>query len=43
MSFWARLGAPFVRYARWLHTRWPAGVVEPLPEVDETGATRVSG
>ena len=31
------------RYARWLHTRWPAGTVETLPEVGEDGATSVSG
>ena len=27
------------RYARWLHTGWPAGTVEKLPEVDEDGTT----
>src|SRR5512139_3886183 len=31
------------RYARWLHTRWPAGRVEKLPEVAEDGSTRVPG
>ena len=31
------------RYTHWLHTRWPAGGVEPLPEVGEDGATSVSG
>jgi thioredoxin reductase/ferredoxin len=31
------------RYARWLHTRWPAGTVEPLPEVREDGSTNVPG
>ena len=31
------------KYACWLHTRWPAGVVEKLPEVDENGQTNVSG
>ena len=31
------------RYARWLHTRWPAGVVEKLPEVREDGSTNVPG
>jgi NosR/NirI family nitrous oxide reductase transcriptional regulator len=31
------------RYARWLHTRWPAGTVERLPELTEEGATRLSG
>src|SRR6266853_1946410 len=27
------LTAPFVRYARWLHTRWPSGTVESLPAI----------
>lgn len=31
------------RYARWLHTGWPAGTVEPLPEVAEDGTTAVPG
>ena len=31
------------RYARWLHTRWPAGTVEPLPEVGADGRTSVPG
>ncbi|MEO5617807.1 MAG: NAD(P)-binding domain-containing protein, partial [Candidatus Eisenbacteria bacterium] len=31
------------RYARWLHTGWPAGTVEPLPETGPAGRTRVSG
>ncbi len=31
------------RYARWLHTQWPAGRVEPLPDVREDGATGVPG
>jgi NosR/NirI family nitrous oxide reductase transcriptional regulator len=31
------------RYARWLHTRWPAGGVEKLPEVGEDGSTSVPG
>src|SRR6185295_8024744 len=31
------------RYTRWLHTRWPAGSVEPLPEVAPDGSTRVPG
>jgi len=31
------------RYAGWLHTRWPAGKVEPLPEVAEDGSTSVPG
>src|SRR5262249_20794080 len=31
------------RYAHWLHGQWPAGQVEPLPEVDENGQTAISG
>jgi thioredoxin reductase/NAD-dependent dihydropyrimidine dehydrogenase PreA subunit len=31
------------RYADWLHLRWPAGRVEPMPEVREGGATAVPG
>ncbi len=39
----ASLIAPLVRYARWLHTRWPAGTVERLPEVRPDGSTAVPG
>ena len=31
------------RYVRWLHTGWPAGTVEKLPEVNDDGTTRVAG
>src|SRR5262249_23563675 len=31
------------RYVRWLHTGWPAGTVEKLPEVNEDGTTAVPG
>lgn len=31
------------RYIRWLHTGWPAGTVEKLPEIREDGTTRVPG
>ena len=31
------------RYTHWLHTRWPAGGVEALPEVREDGSTAVPG
>ena len=31
------------RYANWLHTRWPAGTVEPLPEVRADGSASVPG
>jgi NosR/NirI family transcriptional regulator, nitrous oxide reductase regulator len=34
---------PISAYARWLHTRWPAGTIEKLPEVNEDGTTAVSG
>ena len=34
---------PFARYMRWLHTQWPAGRVEKLPEVRSDGSTGVSG
>lgn len=37
------LARVLVRYARWLHTRWPAGTVERLPEVREAGRTNVPG
>lgn len=30
-------------YAKWLHTRWPAGAVEKLPQVDENGVSNISG
>lgn len=31
------------RYTKWLHTRWPAGTVEKLPEVREDGSTNIPG
>jgi NosR/NirI family transcriptional regulator, nitrous oxide reductase regulator len=34
---------PVVRYARWLHTRWPAGRVERFPVVGDDGSTNVPG
>ncbi|MEP6993139.1 MAG: NAD(P)-binding domain-containing protein [Acidobacteriota bacterium] len=34
---------PIARYTRWLHTRWPAGTVESLPEVREDGLTALPG
>ena len=33
----------YSRYMRWLHTRWPAGTVEKLPDCDPTGRTNVPG
>ena len=35
--------SPIRRYARWLHTRWPAGHVEKLPDVRPDGSTNVAG
>ena len=34
---------PIARYTRWLHTRWPAGTVERLPEVQPDFSTNVPG
>ena len=34
---------PLARYTRWLHTRWPAGTVEKLPEAREDGTTTLPG
>ncbi|NKB66026.1 MAG: 4Fe-4S binding protein [Candidatus Latescibacteria bacterium] len=31
------------KYTHWLHSRWPAGVVEKLPEVDENGLSNIPG
>ncbi|MBX2812104.1 MAG: NAD(P)-binding domain-containing protein [Myxococcales bacterium] len=31
------------RYAHWLHTRWPAGLVEKMPEVGPGGTTQIPG
>ena len=31
------------RYVHWLHTRWPAGTVEKLPEIRDDGTTAVPG
>src|SRR5712692_5836077 len=31
------------RYTHWLHTMWPAGTVEKLPEAREDGSTAVPG
>jgi NosR/NirI family transcriptional regulator, nitrous oxide reductase regulator len=35
--------ARLTSYANWLHTRWPAGTVEPLPEIREDGRTSLPG
>jgi thioredoxin reductase/Fe-S-cluster-containing hydrogenase component 2 len=34
---------PLARYVRWLHTQWPAGTVEKMPEVRPDGSTGVPG
>ncbi len=34
---------PVARYMHWLHTRWPAGTVEKLPEVGVDGTTSLPG
>jgi NosR/NirI family nitrous oxide reductase transcriptional regulator len=34
---------PISAYTRWLHTRWPAGTVEKLPEVRDDGSCNVPG
>ena len=31
------------RYTRWLHTMWPAGTVDKLPEVRDDGTTAIPG
>ena len=36
-----RLANPLARYARWLHTRWPAGTVEKMPSVRPDGSTDI--
>src|SRR5262249_25099242 len=39
----ANTANPIARYVHWLHTRWPAGTVEKMPEVGPDGATAVPG
>jgi NosR/NirI family transcriptional regulator, nitrous oxide reductase regulator len=34
---------PISRYTHWLHTRWPAGTVEKLPEVSGDGTCALPG
>jgi thioredoxin reductase/ferredoxin len=34
---------PIAAYTHWLHTRWPAGTVEKLPEAQEDGTTSIPG
>ena len=42
-SLLAKLVSPLTGYTRWLHTRWPAGTVEHLPEIGPDGATNLRG
>jgi len=37
------MGNPLTKYMHWLHTRWPAGVVEKLPVTGADGATNIPG
>ena len=37
------MGNIISQYMNWLHTRWPAGTVEKMPEVGEDGITAVPG
>ena len=37
------MGSLIQRYSFWLHTKWPAGLVEKLPESGEDGLTTVTG
>ena len=39
----AKVLFPITGYTHWLHTRWPAGTVEHLPEAGTDGATRLRG
>lgn len=38
-----KLLALLSRYSHWLHTQWPAGTVEKLPDCDAEGRTSVPG
>ena len=42
-SFLSLLASPLTGYTHWLHTRWPAGTVEHLPEVGPDGETNLHG
>ena len=42
-SLLAKLVSPLTAYTHWLHTRWPAGTVEYLPEVGADGETKLPG
>lgn len=34
---------PIQTYTKWLHTQWPAGKVEKLPDLGEDGSTNIAG
>ena len=42
-SVLAKIFFPITSYTHWLHTRWPAGTVEHLPEVGIDGETTLPG
>ncbi len=37
------VGNPFSKYMLWLHTHWPAGVVEKLPVTGPDRTTNIPG
>ena len=43
LSFFGKALSPITGYTHWLHTRWPAGTVEHLPEVGSDGETNLRG
>ncbi len=43
LSAFAKVFSPITGYTHWLHTRWPAGTVEHLPEVGPDGETKLPG
>ena len=42
-SLLAKALFPITGYTHWLHTRWPSGTVEHLPEIGPYGETRLHG
>ena len=40
---WKAVFSPITRYTHWLHSMWPAGTIEKLPEMREDGTTSVPG
>lgn len=43
MFIFNAMTAPFARYAKWLHTQWPGGRVEPYPLIDPDGTVSLPG